>query len=254
MPSLVTDAIVLHAFDYLDTSRILRLATRDSGVVSVIARGARRSVKRFGSAMDLFAGGSAEIAHRPGRDLHDLLRFDVTDSRAPLAADLDRFMAASMLAELALHGLRESDHGNLFEALDQAFARLAAAGGLQARVEGLAAAWQLLTALGFAPALEQCAHCQASIDPDTDEFFSHAVGGVVCASCVGQARAGRRLPGLARAHLRAWLAGSRVDTHDDAMLRAHARLLREFIERHLTDSDLRAYRAWASQFPSSSPR
>ena len=51
---LVTDAIVLHAFDYLESSRILKLVTRDAGVRSVLARGARKSKKRFGAALDLY--------------------------------------------------------------------------------------------------------------------------------------------------------------------------------------------------------
>ncbi len=253
MVPLVTDAIVLHAFDYLDTSRILRLATRDSGVVSVIARGARRSVKRFGSAMDLFAGGSAEIAHRPGRDLHHLLRFDVTNAHGALAADLDRFMAASMLSELALHGLRESDHGSVFEALEDAFARLAQSQGRAARVEGVGVAWRLLAALGFSPSLDHCAHCQAAVDADDDVFFSHLVGGVLCAACAGHGRGGRRLPVAARDQIRHWLAGIHVDVTDDAMLRAHVRLLREFIERHLHEGELRAFRAWAARFSPSGP-
>ena len=41
MSLVVTDAIVLHAFDYLESSRILKLATREAGVRSVLARGAR---------------------------------------------------------------------------------------------------------------------------------------------------------------------------------------------------------------------
>ena len=53
MALLVTDALVLHAFDYLESSRILRLATREAGVVSVLAKGARRSRSRYGSALDL---------------------------------------------------------------------------------------------------------------------------------------------------------------------------------------------------------
>ena len=40
MTLVVTEAIVLHAFDYLESSRILRLVTRDAGVRSVLARGA----------------------------------------------------------------------------------------------------------------------------------------------------------------------------------------------------------------------
>ncbi|HEX6574196.1 MAG TPA: recombination protein O N-terminal domain-containing protein, partial [Gemmatimonadaceae bacterium] len=65
MGSIVTEAIVLHAFDYLETSRILRLMTRDAGVQAVIARGARSSRKRFGTSIDLFAQGMVEINVRP---------------------------------------------------------------------------------------------------------------------------------------------------------------------------------------------
>ena len=57
MPLVETDAIVLHAFDYSETSRILRLATRDAGVQSVLARGARRYRSKVGTAVDLFAQG-----------------------------------------------------------------------------------------------------------------------------------------------------------------------------------------------------
>ncbi|MEO7366765.1 MAG: DNA repair protein RecO, partial [Gemmatimonadaceae bacterium] len=78
MESLATEAIVLHAFDYLETSRIIRLMTREAGVQSVLARGARSSRKRFGSAVDLFAQGLVEIHVRPNRDLQLLASFDVT--------------------------------------------------------------------------------------------------------------------------------------------------------------------------------
>ena len=57
MSLLTTDAVVLHSFDYLETSRIFRFATRDAGVISVLARGARTSKRRFGTALDLFASG-----------------------------------------------------------------------------------------------------------------------------------------------------------------------------------------------------
>ena len=55
MPLLATEAIVLHAFDYLESSRIIRLLTREAGIQSTVARGARKSRGRYGSALDLFA-------------------------------------------------------------------------------------------------------------------------------------------------------------------------------------------------------
>ena len=78
MALLATEAIVLHSFDYLESSRILRIVTRDAGVRSVLAKGARRSSRRFGSALDLFAQGSAQLYAKPGRDLDTLSGFDVT--------------------------------------------------------------------------------------------------------------------------------------------------------------------------------
>src|SRR6184192_2894748 len=97
---LVSEAIVLHAFDYLESSRILRLVTRDGGVRSVLARGMRRSTRRFGAALDLYAQGTAELHTKTGRDLDTLGSFDIARSRPRLAMQLSRFSGASMIAEL----------------------------------------------------------------------------------------------------------------------------------------------------------
>jgi DNA repair protein RecO (recombination protein O) len=84
MPLSVTEAIVLHAFDYLESSRIIRLLTRESGLQSVLARGARKSRGRYGSALDLFAEGSAQIYVKPNRELHNLAGFEISRSREAL--------------------------------------------------------------------------------------------------------------------------------------------------------------------------
>ena len=44
MPLLATDAVVLHVADYLESSRILRLATRECGVQTVVATGVSLNV------------------------------------------------------------------------------------------------------------------------------------------------------------------------------------------------------------------
>jgi DNA repair protein RecO (recombination protein O) len=95
---LATDAVVLHAFDYMESSRIVRLATRETGVVSVLARGVRRAKSRFGGSLDLYTGGVAQLIVRSGRDLQSLTAFDVTRSRHQLAASLPRFTAAAAVA------------------------------------------------------------------------------------------------------------------------------------------------------------
>ena len=245
MPLLATDAIVLHAFDYSETSRILRLATRDAGVVSVLARGARRSTKRFGSALDLFAEGTVQVLVRDQRDLQTLCAFDLTRSRPGLAADLGRFAGASALAELVLRFATDDPQVSLFDALSRSLDELCTAEPDEAREVTLAGAWRLVGELGFAPSLDMCSACHSQVAIADALPFSHAAGGVLCANCARRHPAGRTLPPTERARLGAWMADERTGTLSDPDGRAHQRLLREFLREHLAqDRALRAFEMW----------
>ena len=248
MPLLATDAVVLHAFDYLESSRILRLVTRDGGVRSALAKGARRSSRRFGSAVDLFAQGSAQLYTKPGRDLDTLSAFDVTASRETLAGDMGRFAGASAIAELTLRFGRDAADAALFEAVVAALDALAAAPADAALTTTLAGAWHIVAELGFAPTVDSCGDCHAPLGEEATVMFSHRAGGALCARCGRLAPAGRVLPGAARDALRRFLVGDAGVPLDDASTRAHQRLLREFLGEHLTDGrPLRALEMWEDQ-------
>ena len=246
MPPVVTEAIVLHVFNYSESSRILRLATREAGVQSVMARGARASQRRFGSAVDLFAEGEVQYEARSGRDLHTLSRFDVVRSRVALGTSLDRFEGASALAEVMLRVAAEDETpATAFDALRAGLDSIAS--DRDAMVASIRAIWQLLGAIGFTPALEACVQCDAELAPDVDVSFSAEAGGVLCADCASHLSA-RRLPASARQQIAAWLQGSDEAENDMDVLTgaAHRRLLRLFVHAHLTDGRaLRAFDAWA---------
>ncbi len=245
MGALVTEALVLHAFDYLETSRIIRLMTRDAGVQSVIARGARNSRKRFGSAVDLFAQGTAEIHIRPNRELHALGSFEVTRGRAGFALDVGRFTAGSMIAELALRTASDEPAPGLFDAVEMTLDRLAAAPPDETIDTALSGAWHIVATLGFTPALDVCANCHTELDPQVRVSFSHSAGGALCARCAVHASGSRVLPSPARNALREWITGGRAPGLDPNEGRAHQRLLREFFHEHMgNDRELRAFRVW----------
>ena len=245
MTHVVTDAIVLHSFDYLESSRILKLVTREAGVRSVLARGARRSKRRFGSALDLYAQGSAELQIKTGRELDTLNAFDVTRSRPQLGMQLVRFTGASAIAELTLRFGRDAADPGLFDAVVTALDEIAAAPPERARDITLGGAWRVLYELGVAPTIDNCADCHAAIEPDAPAMFSHPSGGALCPRCGMLARSGRTLPPEARAALRAWLVGDQHPLTDANDVRAHQRLLREFLREHLADErPLRAFEVW----------
>jgi DNA repair protein RecO (recombination protein O) len=242
---VVTDAIVLHAFDYLETSRILRLLTRDAGVQSVLAKGARRNRGKFGSGIDLFAEGEAQIYIKPTRELQTIAAFEVVRGRAELALNMDRFMAASAVAELVLKLGSEEANPTLYDGVAATFDALAKSSDGDVAVCALGGLWRIVAAAGFAPALDQCANCHAALNPELRLAFSHRAGGALCERCARGMVAVRAIPPEARQVVGKWLTGDPGVSLTGIEARAHQRLFREFVSEHFSDDrSMRAYIAW----------
>ena len=258
MKLIQSPAFVLHAFDYRETSRIVRLATRDVGVVSVIARGARRPKNSFGPALDLFASGIAHLTMHPTHDLHALTAFDVTRARPELASSLSRFAAASALSEVCMRFAKEEDAGQVHDAATALLDEIGRAARDDVATVTLAGIWRLVAELGFAPSLDACASCHAALPAADAVTFHHRTGGALCPRCATRIPGGRTLPENARTVLSSWLAaddGGRAagaavaraaaEASNGRTIRAHQRLLREFLEEHMGDGRaLRAFTSW----------
>jgi DNA repair protein RecO (recombination protein O) len=248
MALLATQAIVLHAFDYLESSRIIRLLTREAGTQSVLARGARKSRARYGSGLDLFTEGVAQIYIKPNRELHNLASFEISGSRNGLAKDVGRFTAASAIAELALRFAGEEASTQLYDTIVDILDRITASPADRTIEDGLAGCWRIISVLGFTPELSSCALCHTPLRHADDAVFSHVAGGVVCPSCARQSPAGRRIPASARDAIRAWLDGIESKPLSEGESRSHQRLLREFLGAHLSDDrPLRAFAVWEQE-------
>src|SRR2546425_4743987 len=153
MTLLATTAVVLRTYRYSETSKVARLATRELGVQSVIAKGALRPRSAFGAGLELLSEGVAQLYHRDSRELQTLTAFDVTALRRELATGLDRFARAPTLAEGML---KMAPPAPLPSAHDTVVARLeglttAPADAVEAAA--VRALWRLLGVLGVEPAL-----------------------------------------------------------------------------------------------------
>src|SRR5919107_4782747 len=124
MPLASTPAVVLSALRYSETSKIVRLATRDYGVQSAIAKGALRPKSRFGGALQLLSEGQAQLLMKEGRELNVLTAFDLRRLHVGLAADLERYAVACALAEVMLRFAPPDPHPESFDLLRHALEEL----------------------------------------------------------------------------------------------------------------------------------
>ena len=90
MSLVITPAVVLQTYRYSETSKVVRLATRELGIQSAIAKGVLRPKSRFGAALEFLSEGEAQLYYRDSRELHTLAAFDATNLRRGLAGDVAR--------------------------------------------------------------------------------------------------------------------------------------------------------------------
>lgn len=119
------EGIIIRAFPSGESDLVLRVVSRGEGKVSVLAKHARKSKKRFGSRLDLFDRGLFEI--RVGRgSLPVVEKFSPGPGLKNLREDLARITIASALCEsfdaLLLEGAGDGD--DLFSLLGSGLERL----------------------------------------------------------------------------------------------------------------------------------
>jgi DNA repair protein RecO (recombination protein O) len=226
-----TRALVLQAYPYSETSKVLRLLTLEHGLRSVMAKGALRPRSRFGGVLEPFTEGTASFYLKEGRDLHTLSGFDLLRSRQALGRSLTAFAGASLQAELAMRTATEEPNPALYHLLVDAWDALAAATGEPAALAAaLTGAWRLVAVQGFEPEAGSCVRCGRALADDEPVRFDALAGGAACAGC---RRDGRVLDPATRAELRRMVAGDAPDAV--ARPGAHRALLKAFLEAQVAE-------------------
>jgi DNA repair protein RecO (recombination protein O) len=108
-----TDAVVLRALPYGETSRIVTMFTRDRGRVSVIAKGAHVPGSRFGASLQPASYCQTVFYHKPGRGLHTLSEASLIEPLHAIQRDLDRLTIALRVVELT-NALTHEEEANPF--------------------------------------------------------------------------------------------------------------------------------------------
>jgi DNA repair protein RecO (recombination protein O) len=180
MSQAKTEAFLLRATPYGESDLVAVLLTRRFGRVSVLARGARKSRRRFGGALDYFH--LFEAAVRPGRSgLGRLLEVDLVRAFDAVRADVEAYWAGFHVLEVARLGARDGDPdeglfrlvGASLEALDQGGDPGSLVRVFQTKV---------LATLGYGLSAEACPSCGSVYDDRPAARVGHAL---LCTACAG---------------------------------------------------------------------
>ncbi len=175
-------AIVIGHVNYRDSDRIVRLLTPESGRISALARGARRSRRRFQGALDM--GNRVKVELRPSRGELWSLKSALLD-RALVTARQDLLMLAQAAYFCELAGAlaqRGRPEPQLYGLLDTALLVLDACSAPPTALFRMAVEAKALTFAGFAPRLDRCVICG---EPPDGEGLSYdpSPGGVLHRRC-----------------------------------------------------------------------
>ncbi len=200
-------AICLRTSDFSETSQIVHFLGRESGVLRLLAKGAKRKKSSSGGAIDLMCEGDLVYIASRRDSLGTLVEFTETDSHSGLRKDATRLNTGLYMIELAGALLAEADpHPEVFDLLRNALTRLAQP---DAPVPAVLAwlQWRTLHHVGLMGNLTTCAACGKPVGPNArGAYFSSTEGGLVCADCAGDIREKLRLSPTALAGLAALTA------------------------------------------------
>ncbi len=177
-----TEAICLRMLDYGESDRIVTFCTTGYGKIRGIAKGARRSRKRFANALEPFSLSQLLFTRRGPESLAMIDSSEVISHFPLIRADLEKTLRASYLIDLTDHFLPEEKKNEAVFELLHAFLRLLEE---HPATESLLRFFEirLLKLSGYDPVLDRCLLCRTPVGNETTYRFVAADGGLTCLSC-----------------------------------------------------------------------
>jgi DNA repair protein RecO (recombination protein O) len=187
MALVKAEGIVIRSMNLGETSKLVTLFTRELGILSLKAKGARSGKSRIGAALEPLTVSRVVYYHRETRELQFLSQADMVEFFPNLPADLETWGYANACAELVYRAPTSAEataklYPILLSTLRAMNERTADAGacfwGFQMKLLGV---------LGVAPNLRRCLHCNTAgpaVETGGSVYqFDIARGGFRCDRC-----------------------------------------------------------------------
>jgi len=183
MPSrLSSRAIVLSRENFGEADQYIQFLTQNWGVITVLAKSARKSKRRYVGGLDIFSHDEIFLRGDP-KERPYLIELSVLNSFPGLRNDLDKMLVGGKLVQW-IRRLADmaAPMPGVYSLLGQTLALIENEPQPE-RLELLTLLFKLklLSALGLKPRLDSCVKCG---DSESNEMrFDISAGGAVCRKC-----------------------------------------------------------------------
>jgi DNA repair protein RecO (recombination protein O) len=182
MTSHISSAIMMRIREFGETDLLVSFFTPDRGRLKGIAKGGRRSRKRFANCLDLFCLASLEYELKKKGDLHFLHSCKLIDAFPGIRSDFSSLSLASYMVELTeiLFPVGVADRV-MFELLENTLRELNERKGIEdLRIRFEARAMALG---GYGINFEHCCVCGRPYTGQGRAVFKRSKGGIACLRC-----------------------------------------------------------------------
>lgn len=197
MKGVTSKGYILNSSNYGDSDRIVTMICESLGKVRGIAKGARKSLKRFGGCLEPFT--MIKVTIIPKKGLSSILEGKVVKDYKKIKGDLELFAYGSYMLELVDVSTKEGEESRLsvsYSLLTAGLEELNCYGNHEEATRVFEI--RLLKSMGYLPSFLTCVSCGSGIvHKKTDSIyrekmelegvpFSMAKGGVLCGHCLGR--------------------------------------------------------------------
>ncbi len=171
--------ICIRQWDWSETSQVVCVLGRETGLVRAVAKGSRRPKARYSGGLEVPSAGEFQARLKQGEGLSLLTSWDLSETFPRARTSLSAFHTALALVDVAFHSLEHADpHPAVF---DELLATLRAVGESD-RTDRIALLWFLwcvLSETGHRPELTIDVRTGGALGPESDWAFAPQLGGFV---------------------------------------------------------------------------
>lgn len=178
-----TEAIVLDTFDHGESDLIVTFFTQGFGRVSGIAKGAKKSKKRFVNKLELFSFLHVVYRQNPNRSLVFLTEAELYTGFMQIRNNYNLYATASLIREFLLIASKEGEPDSRIFQLSLWAIHSLNTENLPAHTVLAFFLVRFFDFVGYRPDFHKCVHCDQPVSSTYSYIFDARSGGLLCSAC-----------------------------------------------------------------------